>query len=229
MVEKLNTDTDLAELFGLEMDSGVDSTIAPVGVICPKCNGRGNFIGYTGRVVGKCFSCAGTGLAATAGIDVVPGTCTKCAGSGEWRPGRPCFGCNGTGKEVTAEAINVSAIAKAFAAARGNGIKSPKLRLAEFTFSRAPDTGKNAGSIYVKDKRGEYLGKVSDGQFRVSVACDGPTKARVIEVASNPHESAKAYGLKTGSCSCCGRELTNSESISLGIGPVCRDKFGWGG
>ena len=30
------------------------------------------------------------------------------------------------------------------------------------------------------------------------------------------------YGLETGECSICGRELTNSESIRRGIGPVCR-------
>lgn len=29
------------------------------------------------------------------------------------------------------------------------------------------------------------------------------------------------YGLETGECSICGRELTDSESIRLGIGPVC--------
>lgn len=30
------------------------------------------------------------------------------------------------------------------------------------------------------------------------------------------------YGLETGECSICGRELTDSESIRIGIGPVCR-------
>ncbi len=30
------------------------------------------------------------------------------------------------------------------------------------------------------------------------------------------------YGLETGECSICGRELTDSESIRRGIGPVCR-------
>lgn len=29
---------------------------------CKKCEGRGKFIGYTGRVVGNCFSCSGKGF-----------------------------------------------------------------------------------------------------------------------------------------------------------------------
>ena len=58
-------------------------------------------------------------------------------------------------------------------------------------------------------------------------ACDDPTRERVVAVASDPHAAAKAYGARTGECSCCGRELTNAESIELGIGPICRDKFGW--
>lgn len=37
-------------------------------------------------------------------------------------------------------------------------------------------------------------------------------------------EQAKAYGVRTGVCGCCGRELTNPESIDRGIGPVCASK-----
>jgi hypothetical protein len=36
-----------------------------------------------------------------------------------------------------------------------------------------------------------------------------------------------AYGKRTGACSCCGRELTNGESIDRGIGPICAEKYGW--
>ena len=32
--------------------------------------------------------------------------------------------------------------------------------------------------------------------------------------------------LKTGNCSCCGRHLENKESVELGIGPICRSKWG---
>lgn len=38
-------------------------------------------------------------------------------------------------------------------------------------------------------------------------------------------EQAQEYGVATGVCCMCGIELTNPESIALGIGPVCRTKF----
>lgn len=232
MANHIGNDVNLAGMFGLDM--APDADIGHVDVssaVCPKCRGRGNFISHAGRIVGACFACNGTGAARSAGIALQAGDCVKCAGTGEWRPGRPCFACNGTGKErvaAAAAAIDISAIATAFAAAYEHGIKRPKLRLDEFQFSRAPDTGRNAGAVYVKHaKTDAYLGKVTDGQFHASRECDDPTRARVIEVSADPHASAKAYGQRTGQCSCCGRELTNGESIDLGIGPICRERFGW--
>ena len=188
-------------IFGLEFDN--TATIPDAGeisaIVCGKCRGRGNFIGYTGRLVGKCFACEGTGLKAEA-----------------------------RGAKPVGAVIDVGAIEVSFAAAMGNGIKSPKLRLGDFVFSRAPDTGVNAGSIYVKTSRfKDYMGKVTDGRFLKSRGCDDETASRIIEIASDPHAAAKAYGMKTGNCSCCGRELTNGLSIKLGIGPICRDKYGW--
>lgn len=32
------------------------------------------------------------------------------------------------------------------------------------------------------------------------------------------------YGKKFGTCCLCGRELTNAESVELGIGPICRER-----
>lgn len=38
-------------------------------------------------------------------------------------------------------------------------------------------------------------------------------------------EQAADYGHTTGVCCCCGRDLTNPDSIAAGIGPVCASKF----
>lgn len=38
-------------------------------------------------------------------------------------------------------------------------------------------------------------------------------------------EQAMAHGSLYGQCAACGRLLSNDESIELGIGPVCRDKY----
>jgi hypothetical protein len=225
LASKIFAECDLSEMFGIEIAPAKVSD-TPATVLCGKCKGKGKFISYSGRVVGPCFTCNGSGLSHMACLTAKEGDCDKCGGSGEWRPGRPCFACNGKGKPKIAAEINVTAIATAFEAANSNGIKRPKLRLDTFTFSRAPDAGKNAGSIYVKEGA-KYIGKVSAGKFHPTMACDDPTEARVIAAASDPHQSAKAYGMKTGSCSCCGRELTNGISIELGIGPICRSRFGW--
>jgi len=195
-VTQIAADTDLAELFGIDLDTGADPALTPTVILCAKCHGRGNFIGYTGRVVGRCFACDGTGLRSIEGPKA--------------------------GAEIT-----VKAIADAFTSATSQGIKRPKLRLDTFVFARAPDTGRNPGSIYVTENQA-YLGKVTEGRFYAVPACDAETSGRIVSAASDPHAAAKAYGQRTGQCSCCGRELTNAESIALSIGPICRDKFGWG-
>lgn len=122
--------------------------------------------------------------------------------------------------------ISVGKIEDAFTAARSNGIKRPKLNLGAFRFSMAPASGKNAGSIYVKQGE-DYLGRVTEGKFYATRECGDDRRANIVNVASDPAAAAKAFGQRTGQCSCCGRELTNGISIDLGIGPICAEKYGW--
>lgn len=123
--------------------------------------------------------------------------------------------------------VDIGRIAEALAAAKASKLRWPKLRLADFVFSPAPDTGRNAGAIYVKTHDDVYLGKIADGKFTRSRDCTAALEAGIVAAAADPLAAAVAYGKQTGECSCCGRELTNELSISLGIGPVCRDKWGW--
>lgn len=202
MNRQLEPATDLEALFDIEMDGRVEAANVQQtwgALQCWKCKGGGKFIGYAGKTLGDCFACKGTGLRPAADVEA---------------------------RAARSAAIDASKISAAFAAAFSNGIKRPKVRLGGFTFSRAPDHGKNAGSIYVK--RGEdYLGKVTGGQFHGTRECDDAAKASIVTIAADPALAAKAYGLRTGSCSCCGRELTNADSIALGIGPICAERFGW--
>jgi len=129
-------------------------------------------------------------------------------------------------RAVAAPEVSVAAIETAFASAMERGIKSPKLRLDAFKFKPAKASSANAGAIYVTE--GEtYLGKVTGGRFMRSRDCDGQTEARIVQVCEDPKSAAVAYGRRTGSCCVCARELTNHESIDLGIGPICAEKFGW--
>jgi len=55
-----------------------------------------------------------------------------------------------------------------------------------------------------------------------------PEEERVsAAIASDPLGATKAYGYHVGRCGSCQRTLTDPESISLGIGPVClKKRFG---
>ena len=47
----------------------------------------------------------------------------------------------------------------------------------------------------------------------------------LVEFDGAPLQSAMKYGRLSGRCCSCGRDLTDPESVELGIGPVCREKF----
>jgi hypothetical protein len=127
--------------------------------------------------------------------------------------------------------LDISHITTAFEKARANGVKRPKLRLyandQKFTFSRAPDTGKNAGAVYVVDENDEYMGKIVAGKFHKSYTCKPEMEAAIIAICQDPAQAAVAYGQRFGSCGICGRELTDGDSIDRGIGPICASKFGF--
>ncbi len=115
--------------------------------------------------------------------------------------------------------------------AASNGLKKPKLRFDGFAVSVAPLTGKNPGALYIKGEQyGDYLGKIVNGKLLLTREAEEqyPTIAATITQAiADPVEAAKAYGRRSGVCSCCGRELTDPVSVEQGIGPVCITKFGF--
>jgi hypothetical protein len=71
----------------------------------------------------------------------------------------------------------------------------------------------------------KYLGKVTrtaiDSKFSDTV------RETIMGAANDPLSAAIKYGKVSGSCSCCGKELTVKESIDRGIGPICAKKFDW--
>jgi hypothetical protein len=135
------------------------------------------------------------------------------------------------GQKAASEALAPSVgegaikIIQVFQRARANGYKRPTVRTSVFDFTFAPETGRNPGWLYVKDHdSGNYLGKIDPtGRYYGSLA--EQSLAMLMQVIENPLEAAVKFGAQTGVCSCCGRELTNKESVELGIGPICREKF----
>ena len=118
----------------------------------------------------------------------------------------------------------VPAIIEAFDSAAEH-LKYPKLRFGEITLSRAGDNSRNPGMVYVK--RGEdYMGKIDrDGRFRPVRNAPDEVLQLVADLGDDPLSKAQAYGIETGVCCCCARELTNPESVELGIGPICRSRW----
>lgn len=74
---------------------------------------------------------------------------------------------------------------------------------------------------------GDFMGGIKgDGKLDLRNHAPAWLADRLLEMAADPDGVCRLYGQCTGTCSCCGRELTNALSINLGIGPICREKWG---
>lgn len=120
-------------------------------------------------------------------------------------------------------------IINAIESAKDRGLKRITMRFSDFIVKPS----KYAGKMYIFSHDKEinqwgglsniYLGWITTSSTNLG---DVDLIKAVQSAAANPLAAAKMYGQNTGSCSCCGRQLTNALSIELGIGPICREKFG---
>jgi Family of unknown function (DUF6011) len=127
-------------------------------------------------------------------------------------------------REAAAPTVEISAIEKLFAGAIENDVKKPIYRAESIELSRAPASGRNAGSIYVK-RNGEYAGKITDGKYHATYGAPADTIDRLMAVAADPLKESMAYGRKFGNCGLCGRDLVDPVSIRSGVGPICSRKW----
>ncbi len=117
--------------------------------------------------------------------------------------------------------VDLTPIREMFERAVASGYKRPSYRAADLQISRAPDHGRNPGALYVTSAlNDDYLGKI------IGTAYSGKPAPGLVAIAADPKGEAVRYGQRTGSCSCCGRTLTNHASIELGIGPICAERWG---
>lgn len=124
--------------------------------------------------------------------------------------------------------VDQSGIIKFLNAAKAH-LKAPKVRFlapdgkGELRISMAPDSGKNAGALYVK-VNDFYMGMIRQSGEVVRLS---PELVACIErIAINPVAAAKAYGALMGRCSFCGIELTDAGSVEVGYGPICAKHYG---
>lgn len=124
--------------------------------------------------------------------------------------------------------VNLDAIREMFDAAIASGYKKPCYRAEGLKISLASMTGRNAGCLYVVEiAEDAYQGKIEVTTFKAVREAKPDTLARLQLIAADPAAAAVAYGRRTGTCSCCGRELTDPISIEAGIGPICAQRFGF--
>lgn len=124
--------------------------------------------------------------------------------------------------------------------AQGNGLQFPKLRFEpadgqQLVVSVAGPTSRAPGTLNLTDGKpfgqNQWFGRVNlDGSILQSKSWQ-PWVGEILEgFAKDPAGFAGAYGKKTGRCCFCSRELTTPESLHVGYGNVCAEKFGlpWG-
>lgn len=248
---------------------------------CSKCRGSGKFIGYTGRIVGDCRQCRGTGKQKTdpelaqrkrqAKAEALK--LERAAMKDRWATANPeawqwieankatfsfasslakaldqwgsltdgqlkgVFKCIEAGKrrqqeragrqpDALMQGAGFTKMLEAFDTAKRSLLNFPSLRIGAYKFSLACQHSVNANCIYVK--RGQlYVGKITkDGKFFASRDASEEDIAKIKEIGADPFEALVAHGKQTGYCGCCGRLLENPESVRLGIGPICRGKWG---
>ena len=131
--------------------------------------------------------------------------------------------------EIDRPTLDIAGPYQSLRNAEASGLRWPTLRFDGMAISLAT-SGRNPGCLYVKrgpDYGAQYLGKITpdDGTFYPSRDCTGADCERLTAILSDFKGELKAHGINTGVCGCCGRELTNPESIENGIGPICADRF----
>jgi hypothetical protein len=126
-----------------------------------------------------------------------------------------------------AKAVDLSNVHKMFDAALAHGLKRPRFAFGDLRLSLASETSRNAGAVYVK-LGGEYAGKVQGGVYHPVGAGSVATAQAIATIAADPLAAAVQHGRDTGQCACCGRTLTDPESVARGIGPICAAHWGIG-
>lgn len=129
-----------------------------------------------------------------------------------------------------AERFETAQLYAAIASSRAKGAKAPKIRTVLFIDEIFPCEVEFKAkafeeAVHVKvngDYQGTLVGEALAGR---QVTCGSFQVDAIKEALLNLESASIAYGRHTGQCSCCGRVLNNPESIALGIGPVCREKF----
>ena len=139
--------------------------------------------------------------------------------------------------EREAEAAQPPGFAKlvaAFESAAGS-LKWPKLRLATTTgepvaIGRAGENARYPHSLNVTDGapygQNQWYGRITtDGRAMLKRDVPEGVTDLLNRLEHDPKATLEVVGKQTGTCGCCGRELTNPDSVAAGIGPICASSW----
>ena len=138
-----------------------------------------------------------------------------------------------------AEKIDVSGIISLLTKA-GEKLKHPKVRLVtesgqKVVLKIAGERSKYVGSVMVTDGgpfgANVYYGNISpEGEFNPSSKITDEVTAILKMFAVDPAGTGAMIGKKFGHCCFCSRQLDSKESLAVGYGSVCADKYSlpWG-
>jgi len=126
-------------------------------------------------------------------------------------------------------------------------LKYPKLQYPfekqMIEFSLAGEKSKNPGAIYItngqKYPTGKYYGKLFKDEeakklrfiWNEKIPRTEDLTAIIRAIAANPVGMCSMIGQQYAHCCFCGLELTNKNSVTVGYGPICAEKWGlpWDG
>jgi hypothetical protein len=139
---------------------------------------------------------------------------------------------------VSAEAVAIPLknIVSKLQLAKERGLQYPKIRLEaadgrKVVLSIAGAKAKLPGSINITDGQpygiNTFYGRIVDGVAQVK---DADILALLVAVNTNVAGFTAKQGQLTGHCCFCGKLIETKESLAVGYGPTCADKFGlpWG-
>jgi hypothetical protein len=135
-----------------------------------------------------------------------------------------------TGAAPGCEIDLVRIVAMLHLAKNAGELRRPKLRILtrtgrELSTNLATDRSSRPGSVAVVENGG-FLGWIPKNGRVSSTTFDPEVVEALLAVCEDPLGAATLYGRRTGSCCFCGKELTHKNSIALGYGPICAEKWG---
>lgn len=135
--------------------------------------------------------------------------------------------------------IRYAQIRALFEHALATGHKTPRITLdmdeGRVRLSVAGQGSRTPGAVHVTDGgpfgENRYYGRIDlDGSFKPGRDVPAWVLDTLFKLDGRTLEFVVKYGQKTGNCCFCGAGLVTTESVTVGYGPICADRYGlpWG-